>query len=138
MTTTSTNIEVRELDIETAEGSPDVLYVAEEFPRKNMGTGRDYAANVVRVGVDGYFDKVQASLDGASDLEVIDRAIAALTTVRHDLAALDETRRRQRFSLCLETGAYGRCTKTSPHEGDHSFPAEVDEGRQLIATLSSC
>jgi hypothetical protein len=118
-------IEIRELDIHPeATGAPAVYYRAEEITEASTRY-QDYGALLVRLNVDGEpYDVVQADPGSTGDLEVLDRALAAITAARAELSRLYEARGRRRTGRCMASGDWGRCQGEGGHEGDHPFPTE--------------
>jgi hypothetical protein len=127
-----TTIDIRDFQIEPERGPdrPIIAYEVEDFIRRDGG--HDYGAVIVRINVDGQFDLVQADLEQSGDLTIIDRAIAALTSVRAELASLYASHPRQP-GRCLESGNWGRCKTTEGHEGDHVFPTEEEWSAEFRA-----
>jgi hypothetical protein len=121
--TIMTTVDINHFWIEPDGGSgwPLLGYEVKDFVRQ----AEDYGAVIVRMGVDGHFDHVQADFAQTDDITGLTRAIAALTVVRAELEALYEARGR-RPGRCLESGDYGRCRTTEGHEGDHVFPTQED------------
>jgi hypothetical protein len=115
-------------------GQPSIGYEVDDFPRRG---GTDYGALIVRLAVDGgAYDHVQADFAQTDDLTGLDRAIAALSAVRAELATLYDARGR-RPGRCLESGNWGRCTATEGHDGDHRFPTEEAWRAELDALTNA-
>ena len=127
-----TTIDIRDFQIVPERGSdrPIVAYEVEEFVRRG---GTDYGAVIVRIDVDGCgCDLVQADLEQTGDLALLDRAIAALTTVRAKLEDV-YTAQGKRPGRCLESGDWGRCKTSEGHQGDHVFPTQEDWSAEFHA-----
>lgn len=94
---------------------------------------QDYGRVLVRLACDGTYDIVEGYTCQTSDVEALDRAIAAMQEVRDRLAALGH----DPSGRCMMTADWGRCKADTGHESPHQFPteAEWDADQRILSAV---
>lgn len=118
------SVEIHDFSISTRADGVGVLYEGHGTEAEKLEYASDDARLVIRLGLDGEWDKVDVDTGTAADVDVLERALSALTRVRAELLRMygDE----MPTGRCLTQGETGRCKERSRHSGDHNFPTDEE------------
>lgn len=127
----STHIKINDLDIDHGdEYGPSIAWRTSDVDLPKVEGGEDDGRLLVRLSVDGTFDAVYGDLMRTGMVPALRRSVSVLSDLLAHVEGLAGAGILNP-GQCLDHDGYGRCRREHGHDGEHTFPSEIEMRREI-------